>query len=267
MRNLLRFILRYNFPILFLIFELIAIILVFSHNPIPRGRLANRVNSASSIIYERTFELTQYMHLRKTNEQLARENSFLRGQVLEPLSDTSFSRNGYEFFSAQVINNSVHKEFNYLTLNKGTNDGVEVDMAVISPFGIVGIVKTVSPNYCRVLSVLNRQFRVSVMLSKSGYFGSLNWDGRKYREVLVTEIPSHVILEPGERIVTSGYSSLFPAGEPVATVIESIPAAGGNFLEVRALLTNDLKQLSTVYIVKNNLKEEIQTLEEDNNEK
>ncbi len=267
MRNLIRFVLRYNVPILFLVFELIAILLIFNNNPIPRGRLSHQVNSLSTVIYDKTYKLTQYLHLRKSIEQVARENSILRGLVPDDVPDSLSFVSGFEYIPALVINNSVHKEYNYLTLNAGGESGVEPDMAVVSPFGIVGVVKTVSPNFCRVISVLNTQLRVSVKLNKAGYFGSLNWDRRNYRDVLVSEIPSHVSLEAGDSIVSSGYSSIFPAGEPIATVIEANPAAGGNFLEIRARLTNDFKKLSTVYIVKNKMKEEVQLLEGKDNEK
>lgn len=267
MRNLIRFVLRYNFSILFAVFELVAIILVFSSNPIQRGRVARNVNTLSSVFYDKTFELTQYMHLRKTNEQIAKESSYLRSILSQSLLDSAIQKNGFEYIPAMVINNSVNKEFNYLTLSIGTNGGVETDMAVVSPFGIVGIVKSVTPNYSRVISVLNSQLRISVKLNKSGHFGSLNWNGRNYRDVMITEIPSHVILQEGDSIVTSGYSSLFPANEPVATVIESQPAAGGNFLEIRARLSNDFKQLSMVYVVKNLMRDEILDLEVGDNEK
>ena len=266
MRNLIRFVLRYNFPILFLVFELIAISLIFSHNPIQRGRLANQVNSLSTIVYDKAYGLSQYVHLRKAIEQVAKENSILRSRGLQIKPDSASQRYGYDYIPARVINNSVHKEFNYLTLDIGSESGVEPDMAVVSPNGIVGVVKTVTPNFCRVISVLNVQLRLSVKLSKSGYFGSLIWDRRNYRDVLVTEIPSHVSWEPGDSIVSSGYSSIFPVGEPIATVLEATPAAGGNFLEIRARLTNDFKQLSTVYIVINTNREEVKTLEEYDNE-
>lgn len=266
MRNLIRFVLRYNFPILFVVFEIVAIIFVFNNNPIQRGRVANKVNSLSSIFYDKTFQLTQYMQLRKANEQMAKESSFLRSLLTQSLPDSATPGNGYEFIPARVINNSVNKEYNYLTLNVGSEDGVEPDMAVVSPFGIVGIIKAVTPNYSRVISVLNSQLRISVKMSKSGHFGSMNWNGRNYRDVMVTEIPSHLSLQEGDSIVTSGYSLLFPPNELVATVIEAKPAAGGNFLEVRARLCNDFKQLSTVYIVRNLMKEEIQTLEGENDE-
>lgn len=267
MRNLLRFIFRYNFPILFIIFEIIAIIFIFSNNPIQRGRLAMKVNSLSSVFYDKTYEITQYVNLRKAIEQMAKESSYLRSQLPQITLDSVAPGNGFEFIPAQVINNSVNREFNYLTLNVGSDGGAEPDMAVVSPFGIVGIIKTVTPKYSRVISILNSQLRISVKLSASGHFGSLIWNGRNYQDVLITEIPSHVVLKEGDQIVTSGFSSLFPPNEPVATVIDAKPAAGGNFQEIRARLSNDFKSLSTVYIVRNFMKDEIQELEGVDDEK
>lgn len=266
MRNLLRFFVRYNFPILFLVFEIIALTLIFSSNPIQGGYFADRFNSMSSVIYNGSYKLTQYLNLQKTNDQLARENSRLRNLEQMQVPDTVAKGRDFEFVSANVINNSIHTAFNYLTLDVGSSDQVAVDMGVISPEGIVGVVKSVSPNFCRVISVLNSQLLVSVRLKSSAYFGSMNWTGENYREVMISEIPSHAAINPGDTIVTSGYSAIFPPDEPVAVVLSSRPTSGGNFLEIKALLMNDFKRLSKVYVVKNLVLDEIKSIEGGGNE-
>lgn len=225
------------------------------------------VNAISAVIYNKVFGITQYINLRKVSEDLARENAYLRTSKQPVLEDSAYAPNGYTYIPAHVINNSVNKTFNYLTLNKGANSGVEPDMAVVSSSGIVGVVISVSPGYARVISVLNTQLRISVRLSKSQYFGSMNWDVGNYREVVVSEIPAHVEVAIGDTVVTSGYSAIFPAGELVATVIEANKTAGGNFLEIRARLTNDFKRLSMVYIIKNKNLDELRALESNENEK
>ncbi|MCD6346361.1 MAG: rod shape-determining protein MreC, partial [Bacteroidales bacterium] len=235
--------------------------------PIQRSRLHARVNAISAIIYDRAFGVTQYINLRVVSEELAKENANLRANAQKVTLDSTFKRQGYIYIPAQVINNSVNKIYNYLTLDKGADSGVEPDMAVVSPFGIVGVVKSVSPGYARVISVLNPQLRISVRLNQSQYFGSMNWDTQNYRDVVVSEIPAHVEVAVGDTVITSGYSAIFPAGELVATVKEVIYTTGGNFIEIRAGLTNDFKRLHMVYIVKNINRDELKELERSDYEK
>ncbi len=263
MRNLIRFIIRYNFAILFIVFEIFAIILIFNQNPIQRGYLANRFNSLSAIIYGANYKLSQYVQLKDNNDILARENASLRSRAERTDSILNFSKGSFEYIPAQVLNNSVNRVFNYLTLNAGLSDGVEPDMGVISSFGVVGVVKSVSPNYSRVISVLNNQLFVSVKLAKSGYFGSMNWSGGSHRDITISEIPSNAPIEIGDTLLTSGYSALFPPDQLAAVVKSFKPTSGGNFLEIEATLTNDFKKLSTVYIVKNKNKDELIGLEEE----
>ena len=266
MRNLLRFIVRYNFTIIFIIMEAIAIVLILSNSPVQRGRMSANVNAFSSVVYKKAFQITQYMSLRQANEKLAKENANLRVFTADLALDSALVQKDFDFFPALVINNSINKSFNYLTLDKGSNAGIETDMAVVSPFGIVGVVKSVSPDFARVISVLNKQLRISVKLKGSQYFGSMTWNTRNYMEVEVSEIPSHVDVNLGDSIVTSGYSAIFPSGELVARVIEVSAATDGNFLILRAKLTNDFKHLNQVYIVKNKNKKELIELEKLTNE-
>ena len=134
-------------------------------------------------------------------------------------------------------------------------------MAVVAPDGIVGVVKNVSAHYSTIIPVLNSKLQVSVVHEKSGYFGSLVWDGKNHKEANVNEIPNHVELEPGDRIVTSGYSSLFPPGEMVGEIISLDDQTGGSFRTLRILLSTDFKKLSRVYVIHNRGLEERLNLE------
>jgi rod shape-determining protein MreC len=263
MRNLARFIIRFNFPIIFFVFEIIAVVLILSNNPIQRGYFSNRFDSISASVYNLNFKVAQYIHLLESNEELARENALLRSNTVADSIPAIQGNPQFDYVPGRVLNNSIHKVYNYLTLDVGANDGVGPDQGVMSPFGIVGVVKSVSPHYSRVISLLNRQLMVSVKLANSDYFGTMNWEGSDYMETLVSEIPSHADVEPGDTILTSGYSAVFPPDIPIAIVKSSEPVSGGNFLEIKVRLINDFKQLSVVYVVRNNDREEILMLEEE----
>jgi rod shape-determining protein MreC len=166
----------------------------------------------------------------------------------------------YIFLPARVVSNSVTKKNNYLTLNVGRKHGVSIDMGVVTHSGVVGIITGVSENYSTVISLLNVDLKISARIKKNRYFGSLSWDGKDYRHVVLTEIPIHVDLTPGDTIVTSGFSTIFPPELLLGTVVEANNSSG-NFLKVDVLLSTDFRQLDNVWVVRNNLFDEEDKLE------
>ena len=136
-------------------------------------------------------------------------------------------------------------------------------MGVISPSGIVGVVKNVSAHYSSVLSVLHSNSKISVKLKNSNYFGSVQWDGADYQVGILKDIPNHVSIALGDTIVTSGYSATFPVNLTIGIISKIEKPEGENFYELRIRFSNDFKNLSRVFIVKNNFKTEKEQLEEE----
>jgi len=179
-------------------------------------------------------------------------------------SDTLHQQH-YFYTSAKVINQTVNKQHNFLTLNKGSNVGIRPEMGVISADGVIGIVVNVSKKFSTVISLLNLDFRVSAKLAKNNYFGSLHWDGKDYRKVKLDEIPYHIDVNRGDTVITSGYSSIFPEGIVIGTVSNS-EVKGGNFYEIEVDLSVDFKSLAFVDVISNLHREEQKVLEELDNE-
>ena len=270
MRSLLRFLYKYNFPIIFLVLELFALLLVVKNNPIPHSRAFSGIQNINGFLFEKSYGLRQYLDLKNENYLLAKENSRLRSLgvlplgIERPFDGISYSSErpvSFEYMTARVINNSVNKQSNYLTLDKGSLSGVLPDMAVVAPDGIVGVVKNVTAHYSTVIPVLNKKLQVSVVHKKTGYFGSLAWDGKDFKQANVNEIPIHVGMLPGDTIVTSGYSALFPPGEMVGQILSIEDQKGGSFRTLRIALSTDFKRLSRVYIIHNRGREERLNLE------
>lgn len=269
MRTLIRFIVRYQFLLLFLLLEGISVWMLASRNYYQRAAFGNVSRGLSGTIYERIEGSKQYLRLAQTNEALARENLELRNHLsmltskMEVYShlaiDTSQDKR-YIFLPARVVSNSVTKKYNYLTLNVGRKHGVSIDMGVVTHSGVVGIITGVSENYSSVISLLNVDLKISARIKKNRYFGSLSWDGKDYRHVVLTEIPIHVDLAPGDTIVTSGFSTIFPPDLLLGTVVEANNSSG-NFLKVDVLLSTDFRQLDNVWVVRNNLFDEEDKLE------
>ncbi len=269
MKNLLKFILRIHFFLLFVIIEVFSISILINHNNFQRISYLRFVNNSSGEIYERINNFRLYFSLKDENEMLIKENVRLKN-ILQTTyrSDDVFFRSindsiknqKYYYTSARVINNTINKQHNFITLDKGSNDGIRVEMAVVSKDGVVGIVKAVSKNYSTVISVINKDLRISARHKKSGYFGSAYWNGGKYNKAVLSDIPLHAQISIGDTIVTSGYSTIFPTDFPIGYV-SAYRKKGGSFYEIDINLSADFKKLTVVNVVENLMRKEKIALE------
>ncbi|MDE5421059.1 rod shape-determining protein MreC [Ancylomarina sp. DW003] len=272
MKNLLQIIVRFHFTILFLIIELVCFILIVNNNNYHKTIFLNSNNAISGGIYDKVTSFSDYIRLTKINDQLSSENTLLHNLLSENYKLTADSfffyedslfKQQYVYRSAKIISNSINKQRNYITLNKGRNQGIEPEMGVVANNSVVGIVKSVSDNYSTVLSLLNSRLKISAKIKKNNHHGSLYWDGKDYRKGRLIEIPSHVNINVGDTILTSSYSSVFPEGLLIGTADEILPSTGGNFKEIIILLSNDFNQLSYVDVIGDLLKSERLELEKE----
>lgn len=270
MRSLLLFIWKHYFFFVFLLLETLCLYLVVQNNYYQHASFINSSNRLSATILQTSRSVKDYFYLKDVNEDLAKENAELRTRLLESysivvndrhtVSDTALHQK-YIYTSAKVVSNSTNRRNNYLTLDKGSKQGVAKDMAVITNTGIVGQVKDVSENFCTVMSMLHSKTIVSAKIKKDGSYGPLTWDGADFEVVTLSDIPTHVKLEAGDTIVTSAYSLTFPENIRIGTVISKDRKAGEFFYTVKVRLLTDFKKLTHVYIVTNMLKKEQEELE------
>ncbi len=271
MRSLFRYLLKNYGLFLFIVLEVISFVLIFNYNYFQKAKYLNSSNRITASIYNSFNSVVNYFELARINSELAQENAALRTVIRSQsefpnISDSLFtSRIGsdstYRFVSARVINNSVNKPFNYITLDKGSVDGISPDQGIISSEGIVGVVTNVSKSYSLGLSVLNQRWGVSAKLKNSGFFGSLLWNGDDFRYASLMEIPFHVILAAGDTVVTSGYSSIFPEGIMIGTIASFEQPSGENYYDIRVKLSTNFKKLSYVEVIQNLDNAEIRELE------
>lgn len=270
MRNLLKFIIRYHYTIIFIIIESFAVFIAIQTNHFQRAVFINSSNEISGNIYNIVSYITEYLNVKDENYKLALENITLRKQLksnyinnvltIKNVNDSIYKQK-YCYFAAKVINNSVMNQFNLLTINKGRNQGIKPDMAVINSQGVVGIVKDVSPNFSIVIPEININAHISAKIKKKGYFGTLSWDGFNYRFAQFNEIPFHVKIAKGDTLVTSGFSSIFPEGIMIGVISNFDLNEGNNFYNISVLLSTDFMSLNHVYVISNLYKEEQELLE------
>jgi rod shape-determining protein MreC len=269
MRNLLNFLAKYNNLIIFLILEGIAFYLLSTGNNYHNTRLVKGTRGLTNALEKKVNSARSYFHLREISQVLVRENVSLRNTI-ESLSRNkdqlffsvtdSVLHQQYTYSGAEIVNNSVNRQKNFFTLNKGRMQGLSVDMAVASDQGVAGVIVGSSDNYSVVMSLLNIDFRLSVKLKTSGYFGSLSWDGRDYGHAVLSEIPQHVTFGIGDTVQTTGFSAIFPEGLMVGTV-SNFEKSGGDFYKIYIALTTDFKKLHFVNVIGNLKKKEQLELE------
>lgn len=270
MQSLLRFLLRNYFFILFLVFEGLSFALLVQHHR-DGGRFISSASAAMGSFYKVVDAVFGYIDLKTVNEQLAQDNArLLSVQPSAMRVDTAcfrakndtIEKQQYDYLAANVINNTIHKSRNFITLDKGSSDGVQPDMGLITPQGAVGVVVGVSKHYALAISLLNVDFGLSGMLQKTGYFGAVAWQGRRPTEVLMSGIPSHAKLTVGDSVVTSGFSAIFPRGVLIGRVASIEPQPGTKLVNAQLVLSEDMARLRQVYLVRNLFRNEQIQLEE-----
>jgi rod shape-determining protein MreC len=272
MERLFLFIYQYRSFFTFLVFQIICIWLLVQNNQYQGAKFFNSANGLAASINNTSQNFRDFLSLRETNQRLSEENAYLkrkleqRNQSLYTLNVREINDpvliNRFDFLSARVINNSVHQFKNYLTLNKGTKDGIAPGMAVISADGIVGKVKVVSDNFSVVTSLLNIDVLTSVQLKRTSHFGTVQWDGSSTENVSLLYVPRHVQPLVGDTVVTSGYNSIYPDGLMVGIIDKVELKDEALFYNLRVKLSQDFRKLSYVAVVKSNLKQEQDELEQ-----
>lgn len=276
MRNLLNFFLKYDDWFLFILLEVISFVLLFRFNNYQGSAFFTSSNQVVGMVYEATNKVTGYFHLKTINDDLVQKNvelelqvEHLRTALLEMTADSaeiermkSDALLGYDIYRASVINNSLTHADNYITLNKGENDGIRREMGVISGSGVVGIVYQTSPNYSVVIPILNSKSSISCKIKRSDYFGFLKWDGGSSQYATVKDMPRHSLFTLGDTIVTSGHSAVFPGGIPVGTVEDMSDSHDGLSYLLKVKLFTDFARLSDVRVIAKKAQEERLELEE-----
>lgn len=256
MRGLLWLIRKYNYVLVFILLEVVAIVLLSNHHSYQASIIVNTNRELSGRLYERVDGVRNYLSLRKNNEILVRENALLRNKLqsltgIDPDSVTAdLASSAYLYTPARIVQSTHFKQFNYLTINKGRKNGITKDMAVIGEEGIVGMVLESSANYATIIPVINRNFRLSVKVKRNNFTGILQWEGNSHRFASLNEIPHHARLNVGDTIVTSGYSAVFPEGLFVGT-IRDFEILEGNFYHINVNLGTDYQRLFHVNVINN----------------
>ena len=269
MKEIIKLILKYHFTIVFILLEIVSFSLIIRHNEYQRAIFSESASTLFGNISSTITSIKDYFRLKEMNESLANENILLKNRLekYEFLRDTIIhgtvvqdSIPVYEYIGAKQVNATYNRTKNYITLNQGRKNGLQKEMAVCTPEGIVGLIQDLSDHFAVVIPLINVDSRISAKIKKNNYYGSLQWDGNDYAYSYQNDIPYHVEVNAGDTIVTSGLSKIFPEGIVVGYV-ESVDKETANFLKIKVKLAVDFKRINHVYVILNNKKNEQTSLE------
>ncbi|HEU4718971.1 MAG TPA: rod shape-determining protein MreC, partial [Bacteroidia bacterium] len=271
MRNLAVFLVRHYLILLFIFLESISVYFLVQHNDFQHASAVSSANAFTGTLYEWRSGLTDYIGLREQNRSLSdrlagllskQRSSFLfYGDSGQAFSDSAYHQR-YVYLAAEIIDNTVDQRNNYMILDRGSKQGVTVDMGVVCAEGVVGYVREVSDNFCLVMSVLHKDTRINASVKTDATFGMVAWDGTDYREATITDIPPHSKIKVGDTLVTTGFGDAFPAGVNVGVVKKMGILSGEKTYTAQLLLCTDFKKVRHVFIVKDLVRDEVDGLKQ-----
>lgn len=208
-----------------------------------------------------------FFDLKATNAKLIEENALLRNQLAQNFvafdttkkagtlilrKDSLEKIRKFYYYPAKVVGNTFTLQKNYITIERGALQGIKKDMAAISPDGsIVGVVVEVNDNYSKIMSLLHRNSKVSAMLKRDKVAGSIEWDGADPNMLTLKNISKSAAPKLGDTVLTSPYSSNFPAQLMIGKVTKINQDPSSNFLTLSVQSATNFFTLEYIYLVEN----------------
>ncbi|MBR5592937.1 MAG: rod shape-determining protein MreC [Bacteroidaceae bacterium] len=275
MRSILDILIKHNHWFLFLLLEGISIVLVVCFNNYQKATLFTSANSIAGNIYTAMTNVDSYFGLKDENEALINYNNALINEIealknrLRKYEDSTsiavieqtYHNDGFYYNTAKVVNNSINKINNFITIDKGLSQGVGDQMGVFNHQGVIGVTVTASDNFTVVMPLLNSRSIISCKV-KDKALCTLKWDGSDTQRSYLIDLPRYELFESGDTVVTSGFSSMFPAGIPLGQIERLEDSADGQSYRAQVKLFVDFSNIDNVFVVGNNNREEQKLLEE-----
>jgi rod shape-determining protein MreC len=265
MRQIINFILRYKNFLLYLFLLTISLALTIQSHSYHSSKYFNSSNWITGNVYRTTSNITTYFGLGEENKKLVEENKRLRHLLFNQKKEDSMQLDTanitYKVIASQVIKNSYSLPRNYITISKGSSDGVKPDMGVITANGILGIVENTSKNFATVQSILNTKSRINAKIKNTNHYGSLVWNTKDYNTVQLTDVERLVPVKIGDTVVTGASSSIFPENIPIGIIKNFDLNNAQSSYSIDIKLFNNMATVKSIYLVDNIEREEIIKLE------
>ncbi|MBO5538766.1 MAG: rod shape-determining protein MreC [Prevotella sp.] len=263
MQNLIAFLVKNNHWFVFCLLEVVSAVLLFHYNSYQGSVWFSSANYMAGKVFEVRSGVESYFTLNALNEKLTQRNIELEQKVQQlttqlevATADSSLMagelsrlRKEFTMIPAKVVSNEVNRTDNLITIDKGAADGVRKDMGVVCGTGVVGIVYLVSQHYSVVIPVLSSKSNISCTIQNRGYFGYLHWTGGSPKLAYVDDVPRHARFRLYDKVVTSGYSSVFPPGVLVGKILHVYNSPDGISYRMQVELSTDFTRLRDVCVI------------------
>jgi len=265
-KNIFLFIRRYLTFLSFLLLQVMAIVMLSSASKTHQSFFATAANEVTGGINKQYSGFRDYFALKETNRLLAEENVRLRNMLaanfVAPntnkevyvdtlVKDTLGRSRKFTWLPAKVVGNSYALQNNFITVERGSKQGVKKGMAAVSAAGIVGVVVETSPNFSKIMSLIHRSSKVSAMLKKDNSNGSLEWDGTDPGFLTLRNVTKGAKVIKGDSVMTSNYSANFPPKLLIGTVAEISSESSSNFYNLKIRTATNFFSLQYVYLIEN----------------
>jgi len=268
MQQIINFIIKNSYKLLFLLLLGISLSLTIKSHSYHRSKYVNSANAVTGTIYKKINDANEYLSLKEKNKELASENALLK-ELLFNKKDTLLTSktvfrndlNNFNVVVAKTVKNSFNKRENYITINAGNLTGIKTDMGVVNDKGIVGLIEKTSQNFSTIQSILNTKSKINAKIKNSDHFGSLIWDGKNVGFAQLIDVPRLASLRKGDSIVTGGNSDIFPENIPIGKIDKIFIDKKTNYYTINIRLFNDMTSIGYVYVIENKKRKEKQQLE------
>jgi rod shape-determining protein MreC len=275
-RAILDFLIKHNHWFLFIILEGISLVLVVSFNNYQKATMFTSANSIAGNIYSAITDVNSYFGLKSENKALVEQNRDLMNNIellnarlreyedsasIAEITHAAQYHEGFCYKAARVVNNSISKTNNYITIDKGTSHDIQGQMGVFNNQGVIGVTIASSENFSVVLPLLNSKSIISCRV-KGSTLCTLKWNGNDTRHSYLIDLPRYELFERGDTVYTSGFSSIFPAGIPLGRIEKLEDSADGQSYRARVELFVDFTNIDNVFVVGHSNREEQKELEQ-----
>lgn len=267
MRNVFLFIRRYFTFLSFILLQALALSILFKYNKTHRAVFLGKANEITGYFNTQYDGIDEYFHLKEENKRVHKMNdslmNLLRGNFMKVDTgskvitdslrfDTTYLVRRYLAREAKVVSNSIISEKNYFQLNRGSNQGIKDNMAVINSDGsVVGQIVGVSENFSQAMSLLHVHSTVSAMMKKSQVNGRIEWDGQSPLYLTLKNIPKSDSVLVGDTVLTGINSYNYPPGWMIGTISKIVDDKSTNFYVLHVKPSANFQNLQQVFVVEN----------------
>ena len=214
------------------------------------------VSAGVSEIIDWSEDSKDFKKLQELNAKLTLENTLLKSRVIENNKLRAMlgfkNQKLYPLIAGEVVSKHGSVFNGQFIINLGTRDSITKGMPVITEKGIVGMVTNVSDKFSTVNHIYNSEFNVAVTFAENNTEGILSWNGRT---LIVRNIPTTTHVEKDYKVITSDFSTIFPAKIPVGKVSRVESSAAGLLSDIVIVPFEDIESVGNIFVMKINKQE------------